>query len=118
MNIQELIEIIKTEKLDRHTDFEICIGEPRKGGKRIAGTGDRGSGVHGVFQDEDSMWREYHMDERGCVRISSDKGVPLSYTEEEACHAFLDMLRNEKAFSKESARLKRRFATKNFFGRL
>ena len=112
-----MLDIIKAEGLDRHTDYDICISDPRKGGKRIAGIGDRGSGVHGIFRDEDGMWYMFHQNERGGVVIAKDADTPLAYTEAEACHALLDMLRSKKAFSKESEKLKRHFAIKKFFRR-
>jgi hypothetical protein len=108
MNVQELIGIIKAEKLYNYMIF--CISKGRLGADElIAGTYCAYSESEGIYQEEDGTWRKYYEDDRGVIFIASKDGVADEYTEDEACHALLKRMRD----TKESA-IKRRVPKRHF----
>lgn len=88
MNIQELLQVIRNEKLYEYTSFQ--IGPPH--GENNVGTWSSSGDTQGVFMDEDGVWRRYRQSERGGIQMADY----TSNSEDEACKAFLEMLRSHK----------------------
>lgn len=104
MNVQELIQTIKAEKLYEYYCFQ--IGPPHD--RNNIGT-FMGGGVHeGIYRDKNEEWCMYFQDDRGGVDID-----PQKYTESEACEQLLASLRRKKAIKLEYREKKIDYTIKN-----
>jgi hypothetical protein len=85
MNVEELLKIIKKEKLDRY--YAYMIGHPD--GKPIAFKEIIGTDTEGIYCDENEIWRFYRISERGGISYA----MVGEYTESEACEELLRRMR-------------------------
>lgn len=104
--MQELIEIIKNEKLYEYHPFQ--IGPPRS--KDNIGAYVHTVDCEGIYAGENGIWYYYIEGERGNIKLAG-KLHPESqahrypeekareYTEDEACRLLLDSMRSEKQSS-------------------
>jgi hypothetical protein len=89
MNVEELLKIIKKERLDRR--FAYTIGPPN--GKPIAFKELMGVMAECIYCDEEGVWRYYYISDRGGIKIGR-----YTYTESEACEKLLHRMRITKKY--------------------
>ena len=87
MTVNELIKIIRDEDLIYYAC--IRIGRPKT--PPLVSSYAGGAEVKGFFCDEDGMWREYNIQERGTIELSDKE-----FTEDAVCQNLLKYMRQEK----------------------
>lgn len=120
MTVEELIEIVKAEKLYKYSYFQ--IGPPHNQENIGVRAGD--AEIEGIFQDEEGFWRYYLEGERGSIRLAGKlhseyearfypEEKAREYTEDEVCNNLLNTLRRRKSLAITNNRKKKNYVIMN-----
>lgn len=92
MDIRELVDIIKEEKLYEYQCFQ--IGDPKDKKNSIWTSAENSdSETYGILKNESGIWQQYSINERGSIIFSEKK-----FTESTACENLLKGMRIHKNY--------------------